>query len=211
MPIELTSQGTEYQAMTPLRVDAGDTVVVGNVTATSSHSDVTATVVAINAAAVTIGGAEYPAGTVAQYTLATTAVVAKDRESYVDFTYTTQSGDVRKVRETITVKPHFAVTGGTAVYGGGQVTSLTTAPAAALYPGIYDVDTSGGAFTVELRQVKGVWLFLDPTGSTASDNLTIGTSGQTFNGTAGPLTWDGSAKEVRVYNTGGSTAYKVTL
>lgn len=211
MPIELVSQGTEYQAMTPLRVDSGDTVVVGNVTATSSHSDTTVSSMAINSAAVAIGGAEYPAGTVVQYTLTTTAIVTQDRQSYVDFSYTTQSGDVRKVRETITVKPHFAASGGTAVYGGGQITSLTTAPAAALYPGVYDIDTSGGAFTVELRQVKGVWLFLDPLGTTADDNLTIGTSSQTFNGSTGALVWDGSAREVRVYNTAGSTAFKVTL
>lgn len=211
MSIELVSQGTEYQAMTPLRVDSGDTVVVGNVTATSSHSDTTVSSMAINSAAVTIEGAEYPAGTVVQYTLATTAIVTSDRKSYVDFAYTTQSGDVRKVRETITVKPHFAADGGTAVYGGGQVTSLTSAPAAALYPGVYDLDTSGGAFTVLLRQVKGVWLFLDPTGSTATNNLTIGTSSQTFNGTTGPLTWDGSHKEVRLINTAASTAFKVTL
>ena len=211
MPIELVSQGTEYQAMTPLRVDAGDTVVIGNVTSSSSHSDTTVSSAAINSAPVTIGGAEYPTGTVVQYTLATTAIVTQDRQSYVDFSYTTQSGDIRKVRETIVVKPHFATSGGTAVFGGGQVTALTSAPAAALYPGIYDIDTASAAFTVLLRQVKGVWLFLDPTGSTATNNLTIGTSGQTFNGSTGPLVWDGSHKEVRVYNAAGSTAYKVTL
>lgn len=211
MAIELVSEGTEYQAMTPLRVDSGDTVVVGNVTATSSHSDTTVSSMAINSAPVTIGGAEYPTGTVVQYTLTTTAIVTQDRQSYVDFGYTTQSGDIRKVRETITVKPYFAASGGTAVYGGGLVTSLTSAPAAALYPGVYDIDTSGGAFTVELRQVKGVWLFLDPTNSTDTNNLTIGTSSQTFNGSTGPLIWDGSHKEVRVFNAAGSTAFKVTL
>lgn len=211
MPIEITNSGTEYTALTPLRVDTGDTVLVANVAVASSHTDTTVSGLAMNAAAVTIDGIEYPANTVATYNVATTASVTRDRKTYLTFTYTTQTGDVRKARDTITVKPHFAVLGGTAVYGAGLVTALTAAPAEAVYPGIYHLDASGGAFTVLLRQVRGMWLFLDPTGTAATNNVSVGTSGQTFNGTAGPLTIDGSHKEVRVINLAATAAYRVTL
>ena len=211
MSIEITAQGTEVQAMTPLRIDAGDTVSIGNVSIASSHTDTTTSAATMNAAPVTIDGVEYLANTVVTYTLATTAQVTSDRETFLTFTYTTASGDIRKVRETITVKPHFAAIGGTAVYGAGLITALTAAPAQAVYPGIYHLDATGGVFTVLLQQVRGMWLFLDPTGTTASNNVSVGTGAQTFNGTAGPLTINGSHKEVRVINLAATNAYRVSL
>lgn len=210
--IEANQPGVEVGLVTPLRVDTGDTVVIGDVTITPSDSStMTVSAASMNSSPVVIGTTEYPTSTVVLYTLTVTGSIAKDRQVSLSFAYTTQTGDQRIVVQHLTLKPNFTATGGVAVYGGGSIEVLTTAPSAALYPGLYDVNTSGGVFTVLLREVKGDWHFLDAANTTATNNLTIGTAGQTFNGAAGPLVMDGNVGVCRVYNVSGGTAYKVVV
>lgn len=210
--VQVTQPGVEVAVVTPLRVDAGDTVVIGNVTITPSDTST----MSVSAASMTttdtdIGGTIYPAGQAVTYTLTVTGTLAKDRQASIRFDYTTQTGDERIVSQPILLVPKFTATGGVAVFGGGLIESLATAPASALYPGHYDIDTSSGPFTVLLREVKGEWLFLDPLDTTTTNNLTIGTSSQTFNGQTGPLVMDGEVLACRVYNVAGGSAFKVTI
>ena len=211
-PIEVTSPGVEAEAVTPLRVDSGDTVAIGDVTITESDDSTLAVSSAVmNASAVTVAGVEYPANTCVQYTLTITGTVRNSVMKHVDFVYTTTAGDERTVRQQFKLLPHFESAGGVLAYGSGTVTTLSSAPVAALYPGIYDVDTAAGAFTVSLRQVRGVWRFLDPSNATAANNFTIGTTSQTFNSSTGPLIFDGSHLELLVYNVDGTVNYKWTV
>ena len=210
--VQVTQPGVEVAVVTPLRVDAGDTVVIGTVTITPSDaSTMSVSSAAMTAVDTDIGGTIYPAGQAVSYTLTVTGALTRNREASLKFEYTTQTGDERIVTQPITLVPSFTATGGVAVFGGGLIESLAAAPALALYPGHYDIDTSGAAFTVLLRQVKGEWLFLDPLDTTATNNLTIGTASQTFNGQTGPLVMDGEVLACRVYNVAGGSAFKVTI
>lgn len=210
--VEANQPGTEVGLVTPLRVDVGDTVILGNVSETVSDSaTMTVSGKSINTTPVVVGDITYPAGQAVIYTLAVTGSLAADRTVSILWNYTTQTGDVRKVRQYILLRPHHVATGGVTAFGGGTITQLTTAPAAALYPGLYDINTAGGAFTVLLQQVAGEWIFLDAANTTATNNLTIGTSSQTFNGSTGPLVMDGSVGVCRVYASAGGTAFKVVV
>ena len=95
-----------------------------------------------------------------------------------------------------------------AAVGTGVPLSLATTPGGALVPGIYVVDTTSGAFACTLQaSQRGTWTFIDATGTTATNALTIGTSGETYNGVAGGVTFDSGVGRVVITNHAGSTAY----
>jgi hypothetical protein len=210
--VELNQPGVEVGCITPLKVDPGDSVLIGDVTITPSDaSTMTVSAAVMNTVAVDVGGAQYAPGQAVSYTLTVTGSITKDRTVFIEFAYTTSTGDERIVSQEVLLKPKFTATGGLAVFlSGGLIESVATAPAEALYPGHYDVDTSGGPFTVLLREVAGEWLFFDPLKTTAANNLTVGTAAQTFNGVVGPFVIDGKNENCRVYSLSGGPAFKVT-
>lgn len=102
----------------------------------------------------------------------------------------------------------------TAGEGGGS-TTLTVAVLDAndnsLEPGRYVVDTSGGPISAVLTSDAGEWVFYDPNGTTATNNLTISSGSDTFNGAAGPLVYDGGAASIVVARATGATDMAVTV
>jgi hypothetical protein len=88
---------------------------------------------------------------------------------------------------------------------------------AALRPGTYDIDSSGGAFDLTLSDEVGVWEFHNSNRSLGTNAVTmLSTGGRTFTNAAGVQTaldfqFNVSGKAVTVVHTEVGTAYRVSI
>ena len=85
-----------------------------------------------------------------------------------------------------------------------------------LLPGSYDLDSSGGSFTLTLSNVVGVWHFHNSNFSFNTHAVTLGTVGNTFSdGTGaqvtGPIVLDVGGKPVSVLHEARGNDYRISL
>lgn len=212
-----------------LSVPAGDEIDdISDVTLSSTDAGlIQISNAALNASTWSIAGKSFAAGQAVQFDLAAIDDGSGSPESHKVFAdWTSLAGNRRKDYMPLIVSPYsIAIAEDLAEALVTQLLPLSAdvaelirqenpvvldaAPSAAQSPSAFVLDSSGGAFTVLLEQTIGTWRFYDVDGSTATNSVTIGTSGQTFNGETGPLVLDAGIGMVEIINTAGSTAFSV--
>lgn len=182
------------------RLTATDVVALGNLSITASNpAKLTVANVAIGTASRVINGTTYLAGQWAQYDL-TAAVIAVAVESYaltVDWTSDAGEGSIDEI--AVDIKASLEAQYETlqaALAAAGLVSNvlpveIATTPGSPIGVGVFHVDSSAGAFSIELSDGAGVRLFCDSSGSTALNPVTIGTASQQFNGLNGAFEFSG--------------------
>jgi len=121
---EISAPGLEKNLQAGLRVPAGDTVALGNITVTKSHANFSVNNLAINASSFVLNGITYGPGQGVVFDLQVPSALAggaSGQVSHIDFAYTTAAGTIRTDRLYVLIKDAVAMQVSSATAGQSAV------------------------------------------------------------------------------------------